>query len=179
MPDAGEDDAMSGSMNDPMGDPPPSAGRPRFTQDALGRLSWTDDAGTVHVGVVPVRAFPLAAPDEGVSIVGADGHERLWIDRLDALPPADRAVLERELADREVMPEIRRIVSVSTFSTPSVWTVETDRGTTELVLKGEDDIRRLVTGDLLIADSHGLHFRVRQPAVTLDRASRKLLERFL
>jgi hypothetical protein len=152
---------------------------PRFAHDALGRLTWTDEAGERHIGVVPVRAFPLTAPDEGLSIVGADGHERLWIDRLDALPPADRAVLERELADREVMPEIRRIVSVSTFSTPSVWTVETDRGTTDLVLKGEEDIRRLVNGDLLIADSHGLHFRVRTPAATLDRASRKLLERFL
>lgn len=151
---------------------------PRFAHDALGRLCWTDDAGTVHVGVVPVRAFPLQAPDEGLSIVGADGHERLWIDRLDTLPDADRAVIERELADREVMPEIRRIVSVSTFSTPSVWTVETDRGAAELVLKGEEDIRRLPGGDLLIADTHGLHFRLRRPG-ELDRASRRMLERFL
>lgn len=150
----------------------------RFARDVMGRLAYTDDAGVVHVGITPVRAFPLSAPDEGLSIVAADGHELLWIDHLADLPEADRRLLAEELADRELMPFIRRIVAVSTFSTPSVWTVETDRGTTELVLKGEEDIRRLPGGDLLIADTHGLHYLLRDPAA-LDRASKRLLERFL
>jgi hypothetical protein len=41
------------------------------------------------------------------------------------------------------MPVITRIVSVASFATPSTWQVETDRGTATLVLKGEEDIRRL------------------------------------
>ncbi len=155
---------------------PDAAGR--FHRDDQGRLVLRYPDGQHHAGVLPVRAFPLAAPDEGISIVGPDGHERLWIDRLSELDPADREVLERELADRELMPRILRLVSVSTFSTPSVWTLETDRGRTTLVLKGEEDIRRLPGGDLLIADSHGLHFRMTAPA-GLDRESRRLLERFL
>ena len=150
----------------------------RFARDVMGRLVYADDAGVVHAGITPVRAFPLSAPDEGLSIVAADGRELLWIDRLADLPEADRRLLAEELADRELMPCIRRIVAVSTFSTPSVWTVETDRGTTELMLKGEEDIRKLPGGDLLIADTHGLHYLLRNPA-SLERASKRLLERFL
>jgi hypothetical protein len=57
--------------------------------------------------------------------------------------------------------------------------VDTDRGPAQLVLKGEEDIRRLGgRTHLLIAATDGLQFRV--PDVTaLDRHSRKLLERFL
>jgi hypothetical protein len=66
---------------------------------------------------------------------------------------------------------------VSSFGVPSTWTVSTDRGDTSFVLKAEEDIRRLEGGALLIASAHGVQFRI--PDVkALDRASRKLLERF-
>ena len=144
-----------------------------------GRLVLRLPDGTVHEGVVPVRAFPIAAPDEGVSLVGASGHELAWIAHLDALPAALRVLVEEDLAVREFVPTITRLVSVSSFSTPSIWQVETDRGAAELVLKGEEDIRRLGgRTHLLITASGGLQFRV--PDVTaLDRGSRRLLERFL
>jgi hypothetical protein len=76
------------------------------------------------------------------------------------------------------MPEIRRIHSVSSFATPSTWHIDTDRGTTSLVLWGEEFIRRLGKSGLLIEDSHGIHFLVRDMS-GLDTASRKLLDRFL
>jgi hypothetical protein len=76
------------------------------------------------------------------------------------------------------MPEVQRIVSVSSFATPSTWGVVTDRGETSLVLKGEEDIRRLGRTALLIADANGIQFLVRD-IQSLDRASRKLLDRFL
>ncbi|CAN7403737.1 DUF1854 domain-containing protein [Pseudorhodoferax sp. LjRoot39] len=133
---------------------------------------------TEHAGVVPVRAFPLSAPGDGLSLVGADGRELVWIDNLDALPGAQRALLDEELAAREFQPEVRRLLSVSTFSTPSIWRVETDRGTSDFVLKSEEDIRRLSDGGLLIASGQGVHYRVRDRQA-LDRPSRRLLERFL
>jgi hypothetical protein len=68
--------------------------------------------------------------------------------------------------------------TVSTFSTPSVWTLDTDRGRARLVLKGEEDIRRLPNGDLLVADTHGLQFLLKNPA-GVDRQTKRLLERFL
>jgi len=149
-----------------------------LARDAHGRLTLTLSDGTVHEGVVPVRAFPISAPDGGLSLVSADGHELRWLDRLSDLPLVARELIEAELALREFTPQIRRIVEVSTFSTPSTWTVETDRGRTELVLKSEDDIRRLGQGRLLISTAQGLQFGITQTA-TLDRHSRKLLERFL
>ncbi len=154
---------------------------PTFTlrRNDYGRLVLRLPDGSEHAGVVPVRAFPIAAPDEGVSLVGLDGHERIWIARLDALPPAQRHLIDEELASREFVPIIQGITAVSSFSTPSTWTVKTDRGEARLVLKAEDDIRRLgVRTSLLIASSDGVQFRV--PDVTaLDRQSRRLLERFL
>ncbi|MDR2239789.1 MAG: DUF1854 domain-containing protein [Zoogloeaceae bacterium] len=150
----------------------------QLARDAFGRLTLTAADGTVHQGVAPVRAFPIAAPGEGIALVGADGHEAGWIERLDALPPAQRQLLEEALAEREFMPEIRRLHSVSSFATPSTWRVDTDRGETNLVLRGEEFIRRLGPSWLLIEDSHGIHFLVRDLAA-LDTTSRRLLDRFL
>ncbi|MBP3980229.1 DUF1854 domain-containing protein [Acidovorax sp. JG5] len=144
-----------------------------------GRLVLTLPDGTVHEGVTPVRAFPIAAPSEGLSLIGADGHELLWIDRLDQLPEAERRLIEEELAVREFVPTIRQISSVSSFSTPSTWTVETDKGPAQFVLKAEEDIRRLAGRTrLLIAAGDGMQFRVPDTTV-LDKHSRRLLERFL
>lgn len=148
-------------------------------RNAHGRLVLRMADGTEHVGVTPVRAFPIAAPDEGLSLVGEGGNELTWVPLLAQLAPAVRALIEEELAAREFVPTITRIRSVSSFSTPSTWEVDTDRGAAQLVLKGEEDIRRLAgRTKLLIAASDGLQFHV--PDVTaLDRPSRKLLERFL
>ncbi|MBN9412196.1 MAG: DUF1854 domain-containing protein [Burkholderiales bacterium] len=149
-----------------------------LARDAFGRLVLTQADGTLHAGVLPVRAFPLTSPGEGLSLVGEGGHEVAWVASFDALPAAARALIEQELAVREFAPEIRQLMSVSTFSTPSVWRVETDRGETEFTLSGEEDIRRLSRTRLLILSASGVQFRV--PDLTaLDRASRRLLERFL
>ena len=148
-------------------------------RDAFGRLVLTDAQGAEHVGVLAVRAFPIHAADEGIALVDGDGHELAWVPRLADLAAAARTLIEEELAAREFVPTITRIRSVSSFSTPSTWEVDTDRGAAQLVLKGEEDIRRLSgRTKLLIAASDGLHFHV-PDSQALDRASRKLLERFL
>ena len=146
--------------------------------DSYGRLVLTDKNGEIHVGVTPVRAFPIAAPDEGLSLVNFEGHEVGWVDHVADLPPKLRSLIEADLASREFVPEIARIAAVSSFACPSTWQVETDRGATELILKGEEDIRRLSPTRLLIADANGIQFLVRD-LTQLDRQSRKLLDRFL
>jgi len=147
-------------------------------RDAFGRLVLTLADGSVHVGVVAVRAFPIAAPHDGIALMSGDGHELVWLDDLESLSAPVRELLEAHLATREFVPEIRAIRSVSSFATPSIWVVDTDRGETRLVLKGEDGIRRLARSSLLIADSHGVQYLVRDIGA-LDRHSRKLLDRFL
>lgn len=150
----------------------------KLHRNPSGRLVYTAADGTVHEGAVPVHAFPISAPAEGISLLSKDGHELVWIENLTALPQDIRTQLEEELASREFIPEIHRIRHVSTFATPSVWEVDTDRGPTKFTLKGEDDIRRLNHASLLIADNNGIHFLIRDTQ-QLDKHSRRLLDRFL
>ncbi len=150
----------------------------QLQRDAFGRLNLTDAAGTVHQNVSPVRAFPVQAPDEGLALVNSDGKEVAWIDSLDDLPPAVAGLVREELSGREFMPEIARIVDVTSFATPCTWTVETNRGRTEFVLRGEEDIRRIGPEALLVSDTHGIHFLIRDQ-YALDKHSKKILDRFM
>ena len=150
----------------------------QLQRDAFGRLMLIDSEGTAHAGVTTVRAFPISSPEDGIAIVDPYGHELAWLDRVDDLPADLRALVEGELASREFMPIISRIVDVSSFATPSTWKVVTNHGDTQFVLKGEEDIRRLGIQGLLIADSHGIHFLIRD-RYALDAHSRKILDRFL
>ena len=146
--------------------------------DPFGKLVVTLADGTQHVGAVAARAFPIAAPDHTISILSAEGKELAWIDNLNDLPEAQREIVSQALQGREFMPEILRLDGVNSFSTPSVWRVQTNRGPTQLVLKGEEDIRRLSAHRLIVADAHGVQFLIRD-LPSLDRHTRKLLDRFL
>ena len=150
----------------------------QLTHNLAGRLVFTASDGKISEGVYPVRAYPISAPEDGLSLLGDNGHELAWIANLVSLPSDMRSIIEQELAKREFMPEINRILHVSSFATPSTWHVDTNRGVAELILKAEDHIRRLTPTSLLIADSHGIHFIIRD-IDQLDNHSRKLLERFL
>ncbi|MCF8149387.1 MAG: DUF1854 domain-containing protein [Burkholderiaceae bacterium] len=150
----------------------------QISRNAFGHLVLTRAGGERHENVVPIRAFPIAAPGEGVSLVGQDGEELAWIERLDDLDKRTRDAIEEDLALREFVPVIARLKRVSTFATPSTWLVDTDRGETSFVLRGEEDIRHLGQNALLISDSHGIQYLIADlPA--LDKHSRRLLDRFL
>ncbi|MEY4345859.1 MAG: hypothetical protein RL032_1691 [Pseudomonadota bacterium] len=148
-------------------------------RNAFGALLLTDAQGQVFEGVVPVRAFPIQSPEDGISLVSTDGHEVAWIDLLADVPEPAQTLVRDALVTREFMPVIQRIVSVTSFSTPCTWTVNTDRGDTEFVLRGDEDIRRIGKDNaLLIADVHGIQYLVRDQ-FALDTASKKILDRFM
>ena len=148
-------------------------------RDTFGKLILTNAQGEDFAGVVPVRAFPIQSPEVGISMVDTDGHEVAWIEALSAVAEPAQTLIRTELASREFMPVISTIVSVTSFSTPCTWKVETDRGDTDFVLKGDEDIRRIGTdGTLLISDSHGIQYLVRDQ-FALDARSKKILDRFL
>jgi hypothetical protein len=148
-----------------------------LSRDTFGRLIL-QRPGAEAVPVRPVRSFPLSHREEGLALLGPRGQELAWIERLDALPESYGRLIREDLAQREFHPRIQRIRSASSWTTPSRWDVETDRGATHLILNAEDDIRRLSATALLIADSSGVHFFV--PDVTaLDRGSRRILDHFL
>lgn len=147
-------------------------------RDAFGKLVFINAAEETHSGVMPVRAFPIASPEHGIAIVSADGKELAWVEALTDLPPSLRTLLLEDLSDREFLPEILAITHVSAFASPSTWQLKTDRGPASLILKGEDNIRRIGEATLMIADAHGVQYLIRD-LKKLDRSSRKLLDRFL
>ncbi|MDN4039918.1 DUF1854 domain-containing protein [Massilia sp. YIM B02443] len=150
----------------------------KLRRDSFGKLIITLENGEEHVGVTPVRAFPIQAPTKGISLVRDGGKEVAWIDDLAEVPENIRQLVREEIEGREFIPEIVRIKEVSSFATPCTWFVETDRGDTQFVLKADEDIRRIGEASLLVADSHGINFLVRD-MVRIDKHSRKILDRFL
>ena len=149
----------------------------QLERDSLGRLVFVDSNGSRHIGVHPVRAFPITAPGAGIAMMDQSGKELFWYPDVAAITEAELGLIEEELASREFMPVIEKITHVSTFATPSIWDIETDRGPTRIRLKGEEDIRRIAGNTLLIADSNGMQFLIKD-ATQLDKVSKKLLDRF-
>ncbi|MEY4694481.1 MAG: hypothetical protein RLZZ95_930 [Pseudomonadota bacterium] len=149
-----------------------------LSRDAFGRWVLEMPDGTRHAPVTALRAYPVSAPDEGVALMDAEGHELLWLPHMGALDAPLRDKLMQALNEREFLPEILQLTQVSSFATPSTWTVLTDRGETQFLLKGEEDIRRLTGKVLLINDFHGVQYMIRDLAA-MDKHSRKLLDRFL
>jgi Domain of unknown function (DUF1854) len=146
-------------------------------RDSAGRLEL-NLSGEIHRNVTPVRAFPVTAPNEGIALMSKDGKELVWIARMADCAPEFAALVNEELSQRDFMPIISEITSVSSFVTPCTWTVATDRGVTQFILRGEEGIRKLGAGALLITDSYGLQYLVRDYR-KFDRAGRKILDRFL
>jgi hypothetical protein len=146
--------------------------------DPFGRLVLKTPDGRRHVGVEPVRAFPITDPGRWVSFCDAEGREVLCLESLAGLAPESRRVVEEELALREFVPVIRRIVRVTGEGTPSEWEVETDRGPRSFTLDNEEDVRRLGNTRVIITDARRLRYQVPDTRA-LDGSSRRLLERFL
>jgi hypothetical protein len=150
----------------------------QLTRDPWDRLVLTEPDGQQHVGVVPVRAFPIGYPRGWLVLCDAEGRELRCIEDPAALPQALRALLEAELARREFVPVIRRVRNVSSYLEPAEWEVETDRGPTRFVLRTEDDVRRLGPYRALILDAQGIRYLVPDTR-ELDAYGRRAVERYL
>ena len=146
--------------------------------DAWGRLVATLPDGTSHAGVEPVRCFPLSDRDHSISLLDADGHEIINLPSLTVLSSNARILLERELADRDFVPVIQRIVTTSALHPPCDVDVETDRGRTRFHLESEDDCRRHGKNGVLIADSNGIRYSILDIS-KLDSASRRIVHRLI
>ncbi len=157
--------------------PLPHAGVPawRLERASHGRLDFVAADGQRHADVDVLRGFPVSAPVGPVAIVGADGSELAWIDHLAVLDPSLRTLLEKELSQREFLPVIERIESVSDGE-PTEWSVVTDRGPRRFTVAHIDDIVYETNGGAFITDSVGMRYHIAQVS-QLDNRSRRLLDR--
>ncbi len=154
----------------------PSAAR--LSHDAFGQLTLVDPSGREHPGVMPVRAFPLSAPDEWIIFVDQSGREIWSVEHLDRLTPTAKAATLAELAARELLPVIEAIHDISEGAEPSEWTVTTDRGRVSFLVPAEENVRALPDGGALITDLYGIRYRV-QKIDALSKASQRHLGRYI
>jgi len=138
-------------------------------RNAFGRLVLSTPQGEVIEDVVPIRAFPIQSPEIGISLIDTQGHEVAWVNQLTELPEPAQSLIREALQAREFMPAILSIESVTSFSTPCTWRVKTDRGNTSFVLRGGEDIRHVGTTLLLVTDSHGIQFLIRDASTLRAR----------
>lgn len=147
-------------------------------RDAEDRLVLVDATGQRHVGVEPVRAFPISDPQHSISICDAAGRELVYVPALEDVPAAIRETLRVELSQREFVPVIRRILNDPPDTEPTDWQVETDRGVTVFQLESESDIHRNEAHQVTVVDAHGIRYLI--PDITaLDSHSSRVLDRFL
>ena len=146
-------------------------------RNAAGRLVLTKANGETHVGVEPVRTFPISDPDRFISLVDSHAHELLCISDLEDLPADIASFIRQEMADREFLPRIERIVRVKQHKDPHEWEVITDRGPVEFLFH-DDDIRRLSPTRAILVDMHGVRFYI-PDSRQLDPKSRRILSQYL
>ena len=147
----------------------------RLERHSNGRLDLIDAVGRRHQDVDVLRAFPVTAPAGPVAVVAADGTELAWIDPLSDLDEPLRGLLEQELSQREFLPVIERIESVSDGE-PMEWGVVTDRGLRRFTVAHIDDIVYAPDGSVSITDSVGVRYAISQLS-QLESRSRRLLDR--
>ena len=147
----------------------------RLERASHGRLDFIDAAGQRHGDVDVLRAFPVSAPAGPVVIVASDGAELAWIDPLSDLDAPLRSLLETSLSQREFLPVIERVESVSDGE-PMEWSVATDRGPRWFTVAHIDDIVYAPDGSVSITDSVGVRYAIPQLS-QLDSRSRRLLDR--
>jgi hypothetical protein len=156
---------------------PPVACPFEIRRNPWGRLVLIESTGREHVGVEPIRAFPITAPQNSLSLVDATGHEIATIDDYRQLSPQSVALLEEELGRRDFIPVIQRIISVAADVDPSEWNVITDRGPTQFCLDSDEDLRRVGLYRALLVDSHGIRYLIADIRA-LDQASQRILDRY-
>jgi hypothetical protein len=152
-------------------------GRFSLHYDSWGRLVLTDAVGEAHVGVDPVRAFPLSDSEQWISICDSAGNELECVRDIASAPAEIRHILDEALAQREFVPEILRIERISSDE-PSQWDVETNRGRTIFFVHSGDDVRRVDGERMMIVDIHGIRYLISDERA-LDARSRHLIERYL
>ena len=146
-------------------------------RDATGHLVVTGSDGSSHVRVTPVRTFPISDPERWIALINEDGKEIATIADLADLPAETADLVRQELAEREFLPRIERIVHVKTNKEPHEWDVITDRGPVQFLLRDED-IRRLGPTRAILVDMHGVRYYI-DDSRQLDAKSRRILTQYL
>ncbi len=155
-----------------------------FTPSKGGLLSLTlkeGDKQIVYDRVIVLRAFPLTAPDEFLSVrLPSDTQNEIgMIEKLSDLSAASRVLVEEELSRRYMIPKIIKITSFRRRGGLLRLTVESDLGKRTLTMHDDATAVRLLEGGrVLLCETNGCLYEIEDPK-KLDKASYRRIEVFL
>ena len=146
----------------------------RLFYEPEGRLRLTlEDRSFLQVK--PSWAAPLSHPGKYLSLMDGKDREIVMIPDLDKLDKPNREIIEDELHRRYLNAKVYRIDHVKTEYGITYWTVDTDRGSRDLVTQSLQENANWLTPDqLLLTDVDGNRFEI--IVSQLDEQSRRLIE---
>ena len=128
-----------------------------FRAAGIPRLTLQDDRSWAKVSVA--RAFPLSDPKHYIGFLDGAGKDVGLLHDPDQLDPESRKLVEEELEKRYFVPIVERVSSVKEEFGTIYWTVETDRGAKEIVVRNlRDNLQELAQGRVIITDADGNRF---------------------
>jgi hypothetical protein len=158
--------------------------RVRFAYDGEN-LTFTDGDGTFYPRVTLRRGFPLSAKHTHILVRLPEeetdrGRELGILPEVDGLEAASREAVLRELAVFYFVPAIQRVLKIREEFGFLYWTVETDRGNKDFVMRDSPigAVRRVSEGRYLIIDINQTRYEV-PDMEALDGHSQELLKRYL
>ena len=128
-----------------------------------------------YIRVRPVHAFPMAYPDNYISLLDIKNEEVAFIKDLKDLDKESRRVIEEELTRRYLKAKIKRVHSIQMEFGVTYWDVSTDRGDREFVIRGHENTHWATDKRLLITDVDGNRFEI-MDYTQLDPHSSRLIE---
>ena len=142
--------------------------RLRFFEFGPGlRLTIEDDRSFLLVAIV--RSFPLSEPARYLSVRDGQGKEVGLIVEPAQLREQDRALVQRELDRRYLVPAVARIVSARERFGTVEWTMETDRGVVRFTTRNlRENVQRPSPGRIILNDVDGNRYDI----VDVDRLNR-------
>ena len=158
-----------------------TATQPPSSSPRTPGAAWSSPTRTAreHVGVVPVRAFPIGYPTGWLVLCDAEGRELRCIEDPTALPAEPRAPCWRRSwpGASSSRSSAGCATSRATWSPPSGrWRPIAARPASSC--RTEDDVRRLGPYRALILDAQGIRYLVPDTR-ELDAYGRRAVERYL
>lgn len=146
-------------------------------------LSLTLDGEHHYPRVVLRSCFPVSEEERYLSVRDASGEDQPEIGMIEdwtVLGESDRQAVADELALHYLTPAIRRVNEVKDELGFLYWTVETDKGAKEFVMRNNviRHAREVTPGHWLLIDVNQARYEI--PDIeALDRRSQKLVQRYL
>lgn len=135
------------------------------------RLRLTVDNDRSYPTVKPAWAAPLSHPNHYLALLDGKGKEIVMIPEPDDLPAESLAAVRLELHRRYLTATVTGITDARVEFGATYWTLETDRGTRDLVAQNlQENAVWLSDGHLLLIDVDGNRFEIPDVNALDDRS---------